>query len=52
MQAFTVKNISGTFNLTVWATSASAACALCLTLGAHPRSSLLVRQINGHGRKF
>lgn len=50
MQAFTVTNITGTFYATVWARNADQACALCWALGAHPRSILRPRQINGHGR--
>ena len=52
MQAFTVTNISRTFCATVWANSAHHACVLCWQLGAHPRSKLCPRQINGHGRPF
>ena len=52
MQAFTITNVTGTFAATVWASSANAACVLCWSLGAHPRSHLRVRQINGHGTSF
>lgn len=49
MQAFTVTNKRGTFAATVWATSAHQACLTAWALGAHPRSTLIAQQINGHG---
>lgn len=52
MNAFNVKNISGTINMTVWAQSNHHACMIVFEITKSSRSKLMPTQINGHGKKF
>ncbi len=49
MQAFTVRNITGTVYLTVWATSSADAAKQVFGMFGK-RSTLRVVQVNGHGK--
>jgi hypothetical protein len=52
INAFNIKNLSGTFCATVWAFSVCDAVKIATKLGAHKNSKFLVRQQNSHTPKW